>query len=1495
MTPVLPRSSLILRFFARFRPKSLVITQECLTFASRNQTRHTAIKVLRNILRALAILLAAIATALFLLTETPWGQKQMARVASQQLSQFFSTQVVVKRVHVGLFNRLVLDDIFLTDQQDSLLLSAARLSAKVELRPLLNGKVRINNIQLFGYHAVLRRASEAAPYNFQFIADRFKKDDNEPSSPLDLNIGTVMIRRGLLEHHVGADTLSTAAAAMPFSPRHLRLDSLTAKISSIALTDSSISLSVNNLSFRELRSGLRVNDLHFLLKATTAEAQVNDFGCLLPHSEIKVPEVVARWEAGAPEQTNIIVPELEASLTPTDLQAFLPTGLTRQLGPVLSRTYQIKAGGAYDKQQLALGRLEVQTNGFRLDSRLIGRLKPEAEVHAEVAQLDVNEELLGALQPLLQDKGLAPLANLGSLQLSGWGDYKPGLVKADLNALSALGEIQLEGTLWDNDTFDAHIQAKQVSLAPLTGKSIALHDGNIKAQGSIASKQLKGVVEAAGFQWAEQRLALGQVNADIELVQQQLAGHVELADVNYKDTPLGTLSASGTRTDQGMVYKLQSGFMEAQVEGEVNPSRLVSVGRQMLHHTLPSLFPTPYNDAATATSSGAPESMRFDLHLTDVTPIAALTGKDVGIGQPVHASGVIDHGTGVIALEMQAPQITYGAEELTDLSLSAYEQADSISIRLDGKRQMAFGPLLIGLDAHAAADSLRALLTWDNQLAPSTQGAIRGTSHFFRDAQQKLGASIHFHPSQMLVSDTVWNIHPSDLLLHDGKIRVHDFAVSQLGRHLRVDGTVSKDEADTLSANLLGINLQYVFNLIDFHAVEFAGLATGEVKAHGLMKQPVVDADLRVNNFTLNDGLLGQLRVTGGWGRRGPKSIDLEGHITEPTHGEETVVHGLVTPGHAPGSGLDLQIYARRVNAYFVNFFTKDIFTDLEGSASGYAHLFGPFGQLDLEGALKLDTAALTLDVIGTRYHLAGDSLLFRPGRIIIPGAYVMDPAASTLRADARPEQATQPADIPIGHCGLLRGEVRHQNFSIKNYQFDILAREIQGYDFRDFGDQVFYGTVFASGRVRLGGRPGALNVDISCTPTAGTTFTYNASNPEISTDNAFIRFVQPAPVGDEADGTATAQPNEGDVSEEEEEPSDMHINFDLDINPDATMRILMDARSGDYITLAGNGHLRAHYYNKGAFQMYGTYLIDHGTYKLSLQDVIRKEFQIQQGSSITFGGAPMKGDLDLRAIYTVPSVSLNDLTVGSNFSNSSVRVNCIMNIGGRAEQPQVSFDFDIPNVNEDEKQMVRSLISTEEERNMQVIYLLGIGRFYTYGSDETQAQANSAVQSLLSSTLSGQLNEYLGRALGNTQHWNFGTNLSTGTMGWNDMDVEGMLSGRLLNNRLLLNGTFGYRDTPVANTNFIGDFDVQYLLTPNGTVSLKAYSETNDRYFTKMALTTQGVGIVLKKDFNNLSDLFRTRRNKGNKDGKGGKAKGAEGKEAAAQPAAQEGGGSGK
>ena len=83
------------------------------------------------------------------------------------------------------------------------------------------------------------------------------------------------------------------------------------------------------------------------------------------------------------------------------------------------------------------------------------------------------------------------------------------------------------------------------------------------------------------------------------------------------------------------------------------------------------------------------------------------------------------------------------------------------------------------------------------------------------------------------------------------------------------------------------------------------------------------------------------------------------------------------------------------------------------------------------------------------------------------------------------------------------------------------------------------------------------------------------------------------------------------------------------------------------------------------------------------------------------------------------------------------------------------------------------------------------------------------------------------------------------------------MESGRLLNNRLIINGNFGYKENTLRNTNFVGDFEAIWLLTKNGDFRLRGYNQTNDRYFTKSTLTTQGIGLIYKKDFTRWDELI--------------------------------------
>ena len=200
----------------------------------------------------------------------------------------------------------------------------------------------------------------------------------------------------------------------------------------------------------------------------------------------------------------------------------------------------------------------------------------------------------------------------------------------------------------------------------------------------------------------------------------------------------------------------------------------------------------------------------------------------------------------------------------------------------------------------------------------------------------------------------------------------------------------------------------------------------------------------------------------------------------------------------------------------------------------------------------------------------------------------------------------------------------------------------------------------------------------------------------------------------------------------------------------------------------------------------------------------------------------------------------------------------------GNLQQPDFRFDLEFPTVTQDIDRRIRSIISTDDMVNRQIIYLLALSKFCTPDYMNVGQTRTNELVSVASSALSSQLNNLLGQI---NENVNIGTNLRSDKGDFSDVEVEGALSSQLLNNRLIINGNIGYRDNAVNNNTFIGDFDLEYLLNKSGNIRLKAYNHYNDKnYYIKSALTTQGVGIMYRKEFNKWSEWFSWLRRRKNK-----------------------------
>ncbi len=313
-----------------------------------------------------------------------------------------------------------------------------------------------------------------------------------------------------------------------------------------------------------------------------------------------------------------------------------------------------------------------------------------------------------------------------------------------------------------------------------------------------------------------------------------------------------------------------------------------------------------------------------------------------------------------------------------------------------------------------------------------------------------------------------------------------------------------------------------------------------------------------------------------------------------------------------------------------------------------------------------------------------------------------------------------------------------------------------------------------------------------------------------------------------------------------------------MDVTPQAQVNLIMDPVSGDRIRAYGHGNMRMVYNSADEdLRMNGTYTVERGNYNFTLQDIIIKDFTIKDGSSITFHGDPYAAELDIKATYAV-NANLSDLDesflADKDLNRTNVPVHALLMVTGDMRQPDISFDLEFPTLTQDTYRKVRSIVSTEEMMNRQIIYLLALNRFYT--PDYMTATKGNELVSVASSTISSQLSSMLGQL---SDNWNIAPNFRSDRGDFSDVEVDVALSSHLLNNRLLLNGNFGYRDKSLNNNSFIGDFDIEYLLNRSGSIRLKAYNRYNDQnFYVKSALTTQGVGVVFKRDFDDIFSFLR-------------------------------------
>ena len=1466
-------------------------------------------KWFRHIVNGMIWAVVGLYVAFFVLLHIPSVQQGIGTAAANAIGEKLGTKVAIGQINVGLFHRVVIDDATILDQNGKRMLQAARLSVRIKLLPLLQGRIAIASAQAFGTHISLYKASATAKPNYQFVLDSLaSKDTEKKQGAIDFTMGSFIMRRSSISY----DRLDVAPKRGVADMDHLRLSDISANIQVNMLTNDSVNLRVRKLAFNE-RSGFSLSRLSLVFEAGKNNCRLSDLELATPNSHISIPIATATYHMkdGMPDWSKAAFRAQlgKSAVASADVAKFVAQAANVNSTAIISANIFGQDG------KRAVAPLNITTSGgatLKANASVAWTGNGKRAWHADIQRLFIPTTAWTEVGGVLSEKTngvLAVLKRLGNITASGsagtQGDDRTeasaniatdigsadlgfaigrdnsfkALVKTDNTALNRLidnthfgmvqAEVEADGTLakgalttvhakanvghftyngyeYKNIGFDGNYSADAID-GQLTMDDANGHlnvSGSMNKRAGTTSVNLKGFIadlapKALGLtsKWGNARFSAA-INGNVKgSTIADATGSVAISDFKMEkadDTyELNQLTLSSGLRGTQRYLALRGDFGHAEMVGNVNFTTVTQSIADFARRVLPTLPLLPQH------TKHANNDFLLNAEITKTDWLQNIVQVPLTANGTISVNGKVSDTDKLLYLNCTAPAIDYAGQEFENVAVAITSPRNTLHANVKATKRLGDGDrLLMELTGNAHDNCLETSLVWNNDDSNDFKGQLNADAHF-GSGNGANGTEVNIRQSSITIGYAEWTVKPARMTIGKKRLGVEDFAITHGGQHIIVNGTASASTSDSLLIDLNGIDVAYVLNLVNFHSVDFAGLASGRACITNPFGRLDAEARLSVKNFTFEDGRMGTLHANVEWNEN-EKQIDIDATANDGADAM-TLINGYVSPSR---NYIDLDIKALGTHIDFARSFTSSFMDRLDGHANGAVRLHGALNALNLTGELVVDGQA-NISTTGCTYNMLSDTLRFKIDEIEFANAHITD---------------------TYGNSGWINGGLHHNNLKRLSYDIGIESDGMLVYDIRSFGDNTFYGTVFGSGDIDIHGGRGEVTMDMEVTPQANSSFVYNASNPDGISKQEFIRW---------NDRTATAATDltlgnkRGDKASSDngnrKQTSDMRINFALNMNPNATIKLLMDSKTNDYITLNGSGTLRATYYNKGVFNIYGTYTVTYGTYGVTIQNIIKKNFTFNDGGTIVFRGNPYDAELSLQAVHTVSGVSLSDLNIGNSFSSNTIKVNCLMNIGGQPNKPVVDFDMDMPTVSSDEVQMIRSVINSEDEMNQQVLYLLGIGRFYPQGNNNStaqnerqQSQTSLAMQSLLSGTLSSQLNSVLNTVI-KSNNWKFGANISTGDEGWNNAEYEGLLSGRLLNNRLLINGQFGYRDNAnTANTSFIGDFDIRYLLTPNGNVAIKVYNQTNDRYFTKSSLNTQGIGLILKKDFGNIGELFK-------------------------------------
>ena len=534
-------------------------------------------------------------------------------------------------------------------------------------------------------------------------------------------------------------------------------------------------------------------------------------------------------------------------------------------------------------------------------------------------------------------------------------------------------------------------------------------------------------------------------------------------------------------------------------------------------------------------------------------------------------------------------------------------------------------------------------------------------------------------------------------------------------------------------------------------------------------------------------------------------------------------------------------------NLEIFRFLVSGIIEQMHGAVKGEATIRGSIQKPDIDGQLRFANAVFTTSNPRLTFAVPDDLITLDDSAILFKDFKIFDQQQHPL---------------------TVNGSITSKDYRSLRYDLQLHTDEYAILDNRDSVDRPLRGVLVVASDMKLTGNQKDTYVKADVTVKNNTSLIFQSSTNEIKllTSDGIVDFIDPALLGSAASNGQSAVFYDSLIAS----LPDFNLNSTVKIEDNATLRVVIDPQSGDFIEASGGGDLEMEYDRTGNVRLSGSYAIKKGIYRVSFYELAKKNFSLVPGSTIIWSGSPENGDLDIRAVHTIRSSSIG--LVGNEIGESEQSIykrplpyEVGITIKGTIKRPLISFSLDLPQEDKVNYPVLATKLDRlkqpefQSELNKQVFGILVLGGFIpeTSGADISQNVATTALSNSVNSLLSNQLNRFASRYIK-------GVDIDVGIQSYSDYTAPGgktqtamdfRVTKRVMNERLSfeIGGDFNInQDQSGANTgdkNFRGDIAIIYDLTGNGNKKLKLFNnETFDIIYQEVKNT--GISLIFIREF---------------------------------------------